>query len=127
MLLLIIFVLFFIVFQDKNKVISANELVKNYSINQKTADSKFLNKKIELSGNVKSFIQSENGGSFLELQTNNEDLRLFCIINDESTVQKASTLTNGSHINVFGNCLGLNPAGYERFPNSIFIELERIK
>lgn len=127
MLLLIIFVLFFIVFQDKNKAISASELVESYSIDQKTADNKFLNKDIELSGNVKSFIQSENGGSFLELQTNNEDLRLFCIINDESTVQKASTLTNGSHINVFGNCLGLNPAGYERFPNSIFIELEWIK
>ena len=127
MILLIIFVLFFIVFQERHKVISASELVESYSIDQKTADDKFLDKDIELSGSVKSFIQSESGNSFLELQSNNEDLKLLCIIKDESTVQKASSLTNGSLITVFGKCLGLNPTGYERFPNSIFIEVEWIK
>lgn len=127
MLLLIIFMLFFIVFQDKNKVVSAAELVESYSIDQKTAENKFLNKNIELSGSVKSFIQSENGSSFLELQTNTENMKIFCIIKDESTVQEASTLTNGSLITVFGKCLGLNPTGYEKFSNSIFIEMELIK
>lgn len=127
MLLLIIFVLFFIVFQDKNKVLSAAELVESYSIDQKTAENKFLNKNIELSGSVKSFIQSENGSSFLELQTNTENMKIFCIIKDESTLQEASTLTNGSLVTVFGKCLGLNPTGYEKFSNSIFIEMELIK
>jgi exonuclease VII large subunit len=127
MLLLIIFVLFFIVYQDKNKVVSSVELVESYSINQKTADNIFLDKDIELSGSVKSFIQSESGHSFLELQTNSENLKLLCLIKEESAVQKASSLTNGSRINVFGKCLGLNPTGYEKFPNSIFIEVEWIK
>jgi hypothetical protein len=127
MLLLIIFVLFFIVFQDKNKVVSAEELAETYSFDQKTADNKFLNKNIELSGSVKSFIQSKSGDSFLELQMISENLKLFCVIKDEPAVQKASSLTNGSRINVFGKCLGLNPTGYERFPNSIFIEVEWIK
>ncbi|MBK9099149.1 MAG: hypothetical protein IPM14_13710 [bacterium] len=127
MLLLIIFVLFFIVYQDKNIVISASELVESYSIDQKTADSKFIDKDIELSGSVKSFIQSESGNSFLELQSNNDNLKIFCIIKDEVTVQKASSLTNGSLIIVFGKCLGLNPIGYEKFPNCIFVEAELIK
>ena len=127
MILLIIFVLFFIVFQERHKVISASELVESYSIDQKTADDKFLDKDIELSGSVKSFIQSKSGDSFLELQSNYESLKLLCIIKDESTIQKASSLTNGSLITVFGKCLGLNPTGYERFPNSIFIEVEWIK
>lgn len=127
MLLLIIFVLFFIVFQDKSTVINMEEFLENYSADQKTADNKFLNKDIELSGSTKSFMQSESGGSFLELQTNNENVKLYCIIKDEVTVQKASSLTNGSLITVFGTCLGLNPTGYEKFANSIFIEVEWIK
>lgn len=127
MLLLIIFVLFFIVFQDRNLIVSTAELIESYSINQKTADSKFLNKKIELSGSVKSFIQSESGNSFLELQSNNDNLKILCVIKDESNVQKASSLTNGSLIIVSGKCLGLNPADYEKFPNSIFIKVQWIK
>jgi hypothetical protein len=127
MLLFIIFVLFFIVFQDRKIIVSAAELVESYSINQETADNKFLDKKIELSGTVKSFIQSESGNNYLELHSNNKSLKLLCIINDESAVQKASSLTSASLITVFGKCLGLNPAGYEKFPNSIFIEVEWIK
>ena len=107
--------------------VSADELVRSYSLDQITADNKFLDKDIELSGSVKSFIQSPSGNSFLELQSNNENLKIFCIIKDESTAQKASSLTNGSLITIYGKCLGLNPTGYEKFSNSIFIEIGRIK
>jgi len=127
MLLLLMFVLFFIVFQNKSMKVRAAELVGSYSLDQKTADDKFLDKDIELSGSVKSFIQLPSGNSFLELQSNNENLKIFSIIKDESTAQKASSLTNGSLITVYGKCLGLNPTGYEKFPNSIFIETGRIK
>lgn len=88
MLLLMVFVLFLIVFQDKNRVVSSVELVESYSINQKTADNKFLNKNIELSGSVISFIQLESGTNYLEMKSNDEYLKLLCILNELIIVQK---------------------------------------
>jgi len=127
MLLLILLVLFYIVFQDKNIKVSAEELVSSYSSNINAANKKFLDKEIELTGEVKSFFQFEGEKSLLQLNTGNSELQLYCILMNKETEEKASSLTAGTTVKVFGKCLGLNPSLADKFPNSIYIEAEQIK
>jgi hypothetical protein len=124
MLLLILFVLFFIVLQDKSIKVSADELVNSYSLDISASDKKFLNKEIELTGGIKSFLQFESEKSLLELRTTNDGLKLYCILMNKETEEKASILTAGTPVTVYGKCLGLKDY---KFPNSIYIEVEQIK
>lgn len=124
MLLLILFVLFFIVLQDKSITVSADELVKSYSSDIFTSDKKFLNKGIELTGGIKSFHQFERDKSLLELRTANDELKLYCILMNQETEEKAASLNTGTLITVYGKCLGIK--NY-KFPNSIYIQVEQIK
>jgi len=124
MLLLILFVLFYVVLKDGSLKISAEELVNSYSSNINAANKKFLGKEIDLSGRVKSFFQFEGEKSLLELKTVNDELKLYCILTNKETEEKASTLTTGTLIRVYGNCLGIKDY---KFPNSIYIEAKRIK
>jgi hypothetical protein len=124
MLLLLLFVLFYVVLQDKTIKVSADELVKSYSTDIKKADKLYLNKEIELTGEVKSFLQFENEKSLLELETGNNEPQLFCLLMNQETEAKASSLTAGSAVTVFGKCSGIKDY---KFPNSIYIEAERIK
>jgi hypothetical protein len=124
MLLLILFVLFFIVLQDRSLKVSVDELVSSYISDISASDKKFLNKEIELTGGIKSFLQFASGKSLLELRTENDELKLYCILMNKETEEKASTLTAGTLITVYGKCLGIKDY---KFPNSIYIEAERIK
>lgn len=124
MLLLMLFVLFFIVLQDKSIKVSADELVNSYISDISASDKKFLNKELELAGGIKSFLQFENDKSLLELKTANNELKLYCILMNKETEEKASILTAGTPITVYGKCLGIK---VYKFPNSIYIEVEQIK
>jgi len=124
MLLLILFVLFYVVLKDNSLKLSADELTSSYDININAANKKFLEKEIELTGEVKSFFQFEGEKSLLELRTTNNELKLYCILINRETEEKASTLTAGTNVSVFGKCLGIKDY---KFPNSIYIEAERIK
>ena len=124
MLLLILFVLFFIVLRDTSIKVSADELVSSYISDISASDKRFFNKKIELTGGIKSFLQFESEKSLLELKSANDELKLYCILMNKETEEKASTLTAGTNVTVFGKCLGIKDY---KFPNSIYIEVERIK
>ena len=124
MLLLILFVLFFIVLQDKSIKVSADELVNSYISDISASDKKFLNKEMELTGGIKSFLQFESDKSLLELRTANDELKLYCILMNKETEEKASTLTAGTPVTVYGKCLGIKEY---KFPNSIYFEVEQIK
>lgn len=124
MLLLILFVLFYVVLQDKSIKVSADELVNSYISDIPASDKKFLGKEIELSGKVKLLFQFEGERGLLELYTENSRLQLFCILIDSVTEEKASTLTAGTNVTVFGKWLGIKDYN---FPNSIYIEAEQIK
>ncbi len=124
MLLLILFVLFFIVLKDRSLKVTSEQIVNSYISDIKSADSKYLNKQIELSGKVKSFFQFEVEKSLLELETGNSELQLFCLLMNKETEKKASSLTAGSNVTVLGKCFGIKDY---KFPNSIYIEAERIK
>jgi hypothetical protein len=124
MLLFILFVLFFIVLQDKSIKVSTDELVNSYSLDVSTSDKRFLNKDIELTAEIKSYLQFESDKSLLELGTMNDEIKLFCILINKETEAKASTLTAGTSVTVYGKCLGIKNS---KFPNSIYIEAEQIK
>ncbi len=124
MLLLLLFVLFYVVLQDKTIKVTAKELIKSYTIDSKQADNKFLNQDIEISGKVKSFYQFEAEKSMLELETGNSEIQLFCLLMNKETEEKASSLTTGSNVTVLGKCLGIKDY---KFTNSIYIEAEQIK
>jgi len=124
MLLLILFVLFFIVLQDKSIKVSSDELVNSYSLDISASDKKFLNKEMELTGGIKSFLQFESEKSLLELRTANDELKLYCILMNKETEEKVSTLTAGTPITVYDKCLGIKDY---KFTNSIYIEVEQIK
>lgn len=124
MLLLILFVLFFIVLQDKRIKVSANELVNSYMLDVSASVKRFFNKEIELTAETKSFLQFENEKSLLELDTRNSKLQLFCILMNKETEAKASALTAGTPVTVYGKCLGIKDY---KFSNSIYIEVEQIK
>jgi len=124
MLLLILFVLFFIVLQDRGIKVSTDELVNSYISDISASDKKFLNKEIELKGGIQSFLQFESDKSLIELRTANDELKLYCILMNKETEEKASTLTAGTSVTVYGKCLGIKDY---KFPNSIYIEAERIK
>ena len=124
MLLLILFVLFYVVLQDKSIKVSVDELVNSYTSDIPASNNKFLGKEIELSGKVKLLFQFEGEKSLLEVRTANDELKLYCILMNKETEEKASTLTAGTNVTVFGKCLGIK--NY-KFTNSIYIEAERIK
>lgn len=124
MLLLILIVLFFIVLQDKIIKVSADELGNSYNSEVSASDKKFLNKEIELTGEIKSFLQFETDKSLLELRTINDRLKLYCILMNKETEAKASTITVGIPVTIYGKCLGIKDL---KFPNSIYIEVEHIK
>jgi hypothetical protein len=124
MLLLILFVLFFIILRDKSIKVSADELVNNYISDISASDKKYLNKEMELTGGIKSFLQFEGEKSLLELRTVNDELILYCILMNKETEEKVSMLTAGTPVTVFGKCLGIKEY---KFPNSIYIEAELIK
>ena len=127
MLLLIVLVLFYIVLQQKSIKTTTDELVRNYSLNQKNADKKFLNRDLEVTGEVKSFYEFENENSIIELRTKNKETGLFCIIVNKGTEVKAQLLPQGSSVTVYGKCLGINPPKAEKFLPGIYIETDQIK
>jgi tRNA_anti-like len=124
MLLLILFVLFFIVLQDRSIKISADELVNSYISDVSASDKKFLNKELDLTGGIKSFLQFESDKSLLELRTANDELKLYCILMNKETEKKASILTAGTSVTIYGKCLGIADL---KFHSSLYIEAERIK
>lgn len=127
MLLLILVILFYVVLQQKSIKITVDELVASYSLNQKNADEKFLNKDLELAGEVKSYFEFENENSIIELQTENNETGLYCIIMNKETEEKARSLTNGTSIKVYGKCLGNKASKVGKFFPGIYIETDRIK
>jgi hypothetical protein len=127
MLLLILFVLFHIFVEQKSIEISAVDLAQSYSSDCQNADKKFLNEDTELTGSVKTYYEFENQDNLLELKTDNDLPGIFIIIKNKVLEDQVKMITSGTKILVYGKCLGLNPSGKEKFPNSIYIEANEIK
>ena len=127
MLLLILFVLFYIVVENRNTKVTVEELVNNYSIDRQSADKNYLNKDIELTGKFKSFLQSANGDNFIQMETLNDIMNLYFVIEDSSLLERTLLITSGSQITIFGKCLGLKEDIFDPSLNSIYIKTNSIK
>ena len=78
MIALMLIAVFYLYVDQKYISITASELAAAYQVNSKKADDKFLNKKLELSGDVKSYYFLENQPNLLELKTDNNQIKIFC-------------------------------------------------
>jgi len=127
MLLLILFVLFYIVIENRNTKVTVEELVNNYLIDRHTADNNYLNKDIELIGKLKSLLQPSNGDNFVQLESLNDTLNLYCIVDNPELLEKALSIASGTTVTIFGKCLGLEEDIFDFSLNSIYIETKNIK
>jgi len=127
MLLLILFVLFYIVLENRNTKVTTEELVNSYSINRQSADNKYLIKDIELTGKLKSLLQSANGDNFIQIETLNDTLKIYCIVGNPDLLEQTSSITTGTEVTILGKCLGLKEDIFNPSLNSIYIEVRNIK
>ena len=63
--------------------ILATELSKEYTANEKAADSKFLNKAIEVSGTISEVDKNQDGGLMIVLRTDDSTAGIQCALRDK--------------------------------------------
>ena len=127
MLLLILFVLFYIVLENRNTKVTTEELVNSYSIDRQSADNQYLIKDIELTGKFKSLLQPAHGDNFIRIETLNDTLKIYCIVDNADLLEQTSSITTGTEVTILGKCLGLKEDIFDPSFNSIYIETKSIK
>lgn len=87
---------------EKGLQITATMLVKEYQANEQTANTKYLDKAIEVSGNISDIKTNQEGKTTIMLETEDAFTGVFCTLKDA-----ASGLTIGSSITLKGICSGM--------------------
>lgn len=82
--------------------ISAQELFTAFSSNEQSANSKYLNKALEVSGVVLSIDENQDKQPYIMLQTDDMMYGIMCTLHDKKT-----TVHKGDTIKVKGFCSGL--------------------
>jgi hypothetical protein len=123
MVVLLLLIFYYLFTQMSSIAISAEKLARNYSNDVQSADERYLNKEIELSGKVKAYFEFENDDDLLEIISENALISVFCIIMSEEQIKKAKSLTQGTEVKIKGKCLGL---AENKFPNSVYIQIHKI-
>ena len=85
----------------KGVQITAIALSKDYAANEKNADTKYLNKDIEVSGTVSEVDNNQDGGVMIVLQTEDPGTGIQCSLRD-----KGVTVSKGQNITIKGFCSG---------------------
>lgn len=124
MIVLLLLALYYIYIEFETIRINASELADAYYLNKVQADKKFLNKEIELTGKVSAFYQFSDGDNYLELESENNEIGVYCIIIPGKDNKIESQLTKGTRIKIIGICTGM---ANQRFPNSVYIKVSEIK
>ncbi len=123
MIAMILITVLYIYVEQKNIYITAEELAAAYQENTEKADDKFLNKKLELSGKVKSYYSFENQSNLLELKTENSKIKIFCFFLSPKDDSLAGTLTFSTQIIISGIFKGKKN---QDSPEDIYIEVSNI-
>ena len=84
--------------------LSANDIIKDFSSDENTANSKYLEKIIEVSGTI-SELKIENEKGIVSLKTNDDFGSILCHLSTEET-KKITTLKEGKTIKIKGICTG---------------------
>ncbi|WP_159947397.1 OB-fold protein [Polaribacter septentrionalilitoris] len=85
-------------------VISADKIQSDFSTNENLANSNYLEKIIEVSGEI-SELTLENKKGIITLKTNDDFGSVLCHLSDNST-QKMNTLKVGKPVRLKGICTG---------------------
>ncbi len=85
-------------------IIRSEDLFNEFSNDENTANKKYLDKIISISGEVTT-IANEDGLSIVTLKTNSDMFGVICKI--ESNDDKVKTLKAGDNIKVKGSCTGM--------------------
>ena len=86
--------------------ITANALAKEYGMNEKAADAKYLNKAIQISGIISEVDKNQDGGVMIVLQTEDAVAGIQCSLRD-----KGANPVKGQNILVVGFCSGSGITG----------------
>ena len=78
MIAMILIAVLYLFVDQKNIYTTADELASAYQKDIKKADVYFLNKKIELSGKVKSYLFFDNQPNLIELKTKSSKIKIYC-------------------------------------------------
>lgn len=123
MIAMILFAVLYLYVEQINIYITADELAAAYNENTEKADEKFLNKKLELSGVVKSYYLFEDQPNLLELKTENSKIKIFCSFLSLKDDSIAGTLTYATPVIISGTFKGNKDPGS---PDDIYIEVSNI-
>jgi len=123
MIAMILIAVFYFYVEQKNIFVSADELVAAYQANTENADDKFLNKKLELSGEVKSYYSFENQPNLLELKTKNSNIKIYCSFLSPKDDSLAGTLTYSTLVIISGTFRGKKN---QDSPEDIYIEVSKL-
>jgi hypothetical protein len=123
MIALILIAVLYIYVEQKNIYITGVELAAAYQEDAEKADDKFLNKKLELSGEVKSYYSFEHQPSLLELKTDNSKIKIFCSFLSSKDDSIAGTLTYATLVIISGTFKGKKN---QDSPSNIYIEVSNI-
>ena len=85
----------------KGVVVTAAGLVKEYNDNEKSADLKYLNKAIEVSGTINEVTKNQDGGLMVILDSGDPTIGIQCAMRD-----KEQKLAKGQSVTVKGFCSG---------------------
>jgi hypothetical protein len=88
--------------------IAAQDLAHAYTKDVVTADKEFLDKRLNLMGQVKSYYTLPDLRPVLELKTYPGDLSLICFVTDEEDRYTAGRLKEDQNVTVKGKCIGTN-------------------
>lgn len=81
--------------------ITSLSLSKEYAANEKSADAKYLNKDIEVSGTVSEVDSNQDGGIMIILQTDDPAAGIQCALRD-----KGIAAAKGQNVTIKGFCSG---------------------
>jgi hypothetical protein len=72
-------------------------------------------------------LQSANGDNFIQIETLNDTLKIYCIVGNPDLLEQTSSITTGTEVTIFGKCLRLKEDIFDPSFNSIYIETKSIK
>jgi tRNA(Ile2) C34 agmatinyltransferase TiaS len=104
--------------------IDAVKLASEFSKNKIEAEKKYLNKDLQITGIVKAFYKLLDVRNTLELNTEDDEINIFCFFLKETDEYKASKLSNGDTVVVTGTLIGKSKY---TFIDGLKIEVKNIK
>ena len=99
--------------------VAAPDLAHAYSKNIQAADKEYLDKEVEVKGQVKKYHNPLNSRAAMQLRTYRGDIPLFCLFLNKEDNYTASKLKENQSITIKGKCVGIS-----KYNSIICIQIE---